>query len=474
MIINGRRISTENREAIEAINPATGECIGVFPSATPEEITQCLKAARQGQKAWARLSVNERAKILFRFPALLEEKRQEMAELLCREMGKPIRQCHEDIDVSVEVFQHEVEAGRHFGGQSFADLGAAGCLGDVQFTVREPLGVALCIAPFNFPLDCLTQKVSAALIMGNSVVIKPPSDVTLTLVRYTELMLEAGIPADVAQIITGRGSEIGELLVDNDDVSVISFTGSTEVGTRIVAKSAPHAHRVIMEMGGNDPFVIFEDADLKLAVEDCWMRVRNAGQTCCAAKRYIVHNLVKDRFAQMLVEWLGQFKMGDPTRPDTDIGTVINEKAARLVERQVNETLAAGAKLLCGGKRSGAFYEPTVLTDVTRDMPVAKDMEIFGPVFPIIGFDDEEEAVEIANQTCFGLNAGCLSADLTRSLRVASKLQAGTVVANGVGTWRAPEIPFGGYKMSGISREGGFYSLETFSQEKTIAIRRIK
>lgn len=474
MLIGGKKCASADGKTINAVSPVTGKIIDTFPSATKEDVERCLDIAVKGKEIWGKKSMDERSSILSKVPAVFRKHSKELTELLCKEMGKPIRQCEEDLEVTIETFQNLIEEGRHLTGQSFMDLGAEGVPGDIQFTRFEPLGVVICIAPFNFPLDTLTQKVAPALVMGNSIVIKPPSDVSLTLIYYTELLLEAGIPPEVVQIVTGRGSVLGDYLIKTPKVDAVSFTGSTPVGVQICKDSAPYLHRIIMELGGNDPFIIFEDADLDQAVQECWMRLRNAGQTCCSSKRYLVQNSVKDIFCEKLIAWLKQFKIGDPMSRDTDIGTVINENAAKEIVEQIHLTVSQGAKLVYGGQRDGSFITPAVLTDVTRDMDIAKDMEIFGPVFPIIGFDTEEEALEIANQTTYGLNAGCMSGDMIRSLRVAAALQAGTVVSNGCSTWRGPEIPFGGYKMSGLNREGGRYSLLTMSQEKTIAIRRVK
>ena len=474
MLIGGKKCPAAGGEVLNAINPATGEVIGTFPSAGKEDVERCLTLARQGAERWGAMSMDARTAVLENVPRVFEAHRDELCALLCAEMGKPIRQCGEDLDVTVEIFKNLCEEARHLAGSSFMDLSAAGCMGDVQFTRYEPCVVVACRAPLNSPFDTLTQKVAAALVMGNSVVIKPPTDVTLSLIRYTELLIEAGVPGDVAQIVTGHGADVGDMVVRSEKADAISFTGSTEVGIEICRNSAPYLHRMIMELGGNDPFIIFGDADLGHAVQECWMRLRNCGQTCCASKRYIVHNSVKDAFAGKLVQWLTGFKTGDPADPATDVGTLINERAAKEVEEQIAHTVRQGAKLLYGGERKGAFLTPAVLVDVTPDMDVAKDMEIFGPVFPIIGFDTEEEALALANQTSYGLNAGCMSGDMIRALRVASKLQAGTVVLNGCSTWRGLEIPFGGYKMSGLGREGGRYSLLTMSQEKTVAIRYVR
>lgn len=474
MIIGGKYRAASDGKRLNAINPATGELIDTFPDASLEDVESCLAIAQEGKRIWGGMSMDERTGIMGNIIPVFREHAKELTESLCVEMGKPIRQCEEDLEVTIDTFKNIIEEARHLEGKSFMDLSAAGMPGDVQFTWYEPLGVVVCIAPFNFPYDTLTQKVSAALVMGNAVIIKPPQDVTLSLILYTKLLLEAGIPAEAVQVVTGRGSSVGTNLVKTDKINAVSFTGSTEVGIEIYRNCAAYMHRMIMELGGNDPFVIFDDADLDMAVEECWMRLRNSGQTCCASKRYIVHNSVRQAFCDKLIAWLGKFPMGDPMKRETMIGTVINERAAKEIIRQIEHTVEQGARIVLGGGRNGAFVEPTVLMDVTPDMDVAKDMEIFGPVFPIIGFDTEDEAVEIANQTVYGLNAGCMSGDMIRSLRMARKLQAGTVVANGCSTWRGPEIPFGGYKMSGLLREGGRYSLLTMSEEKTVAIRRVK
>ena len=474
MIIGGQFCDAVSGEVLEAINPATGEVLDTFPAAGKADVERCLQIAQEGKRLWSAKSMNERTQIMRAIPEVFRKNAREITECLCREMGKPIVQCKEDLDVTIEIFENITEEARHLEGRSFMDLGAADCPGDLQFTRYDPLGVVVCIAPSNFPLDTLAQKVSAALAMGNAIIIVPPRDVTLSLIIYTRLLLEAGIPPQVVQILTGDGAAYADDLIQTSLINAVSFTGSTKVGIQIYRNSAPYMHRLILELGGNDPFVIFEDADLDQAVQECWMRLRNSGQTCCAPKRYIVHNSVKQAFCDKLIAWLKNFTMGDPTSRDTHIGTVINERSAQKVMEQIEKTVEQGGRIVYGGKRDGAFVEPTVIMDVPRDADVAFDMEIFGPVFPIIGFDTEEEAVEIANQTIYGLNAGCMSADMVRSLRVASKLQAGTVVANGCSTWRGPEIPFGGYKMSGLLREGGRYTLVSMCEEKTIAIRRVK
>ncbi len=473
MIINGEKVDASDKRTINSINPANGEVIDSFPSATKEDFDRVLDAAQEGKRVWAATPIETRAAILYRFVDLFGQHVEELARLQCAEMGKTIRECRAEIQGSTSIFRNYVEVGKHMDGETYHDLQAPGRLGDIAFSVREPLGVVVCICPFNYPVDIISHKISAALIMGNAVIIKPPSDVALTLIRFTELMHEAGIPGNVVQIITGPGNTVGDYLVDTDKVNAISFTGSTQVGSSIIERGAKYLHRNTMELGGNDPCVIFEDADMDLVMNEVMCRVQNAGQTCCASKRFIVQNTLKERFTECLIERLKQVKVGDPQLEETDMGPLVNERAAIGVEEQVNKTVGQGAKLLLGGKRCGAFYEPTVLGGVTKDMDIAKDMEVFGPVFPVIGFDTEEEAIAIANQTSYGLNGSVITADLKRSIRVASRIEAGTVVTNGASLWRRDIAPFGGYKMSGVGREGGRIALEEMSQMKTLVIKGV-
>lgn len=473
MIINGQKVDASDGKTIASINPATGEVIDTFPSATKEDFDRVLAAAQEGKKVWAATPMEKRAEILYRFVDLFGQHVEELARLQCAEMGKTITECRSEIQGSTSIFRNYVEVGKHMDGEVYHDLQAPGRLGDIAFSVREPLGVVVCICPFNYPIDIISHKISAALVMGNAVIIKPPSDVALTLIRFTELMHEAGIPGNVVQVITGPGATVGDYLVDSPLVNAVSFTGSTAVGISLVERGAKYLHRNTMELGGNDPCVIFEDADMETVMREIMCRVANAGQTCCASKRYIVQNTIKDKFTECLIAKLKTVKQGDPQLDETDIGPLVNEKAAVTVEGQVRHTVEQGAKLLLGGTRNGAFFAPTVLGGVTREMDIAKDMEVFGPVFPIIGFDTEEEAVSIANQTSFGLNGAVMSADMKRSVRVASKIEAGTVVTNGASLWRRDIAPFGGYKMSGLGREGGRTALEEMSQMKTLVIKGI-
>jgi succinate-semialdehyde dehydrogenase/glutarate-semialdehyde dehydrogenase len=291
----------------------------------------------------------------------------------------------------------------------------------------------------------------------------------------TQWLLEAGVPANAAQLVTGSGAKIGKYLVDSPKVNLITFTGSTEVGIEIMtgcSKNLSHAH---LELGGNCPLIIFDDCDLDKAVQETIAgRASNAGQTCCANKRMIVQNSIKAKYIEKLIDGLKKVKVGDPEKDDTTYGSMINEKAAQEVIKQINQTVEQGAKCVYGGKLfDRTFVEPAVLTDVTSRMDIAKDLEVFGPVFPVIGFDTLEEAVTIANNTIFGLSGAVMTGDMKKAFKVAKSLQCGTVVVNGSGNYRSMHQPFGGYKMSGLGREGIAYTLEDFTQKKTIALKQI-
>jgi len=473
MNLEGKRTDAADGGTIPSVNPATGEVIDSFPRATEEDVRRCLEAARRGAEKWGALSMRGRAEILSRCVDAAEEHAQELSALMCRETGKLYGQCVYEVDCAVRLFRDYIEYAKHMTGKSYQDMDAPDRLGSFAFTVREPLGVVVCIAPFNYPLETLTFKLAPALLMGNAVVVKPPSVAALTVLRYGELLLDAGLPGEVCQVITGEGSKLGDWLVDNDKVNAVSFTGSTSVGVHIAKLSAPYLHRLVLELGGNDAVVVFEDADVNYVIGESLVRLWNAGQTCCGTKRYLVHNAIRAEFVEKLAGIMRQVKVGDPSDPKMEMGSLVSEEAAVRAEEQIRRAVEQGARLVCGGERSGAFLTPAVLDEVRAEMDVAKDEECFAPVFSVIGFDTEEEAVAIANASSYGLNAGVVTRDMNRAMRVAMKLQAGTVVTNSVSQWRTNEAPFGGVKMSGWGKECLEYSLEEMSQLKTVAIKGV-
>ncbi|MGI9952721.1 aldehyde dehydrogenase family protein [Moorellaceae bacterium AZ2] len=473
MIIGGERVASRSGEEIKVFNPATQEVVDTVPAATEEDVNLCLEKALEGKKEWGTTPLYVRTALLRQCSQALLEHKTELATLLAREMGKPIVQAEIDVEDAAHKFTGYAEKANHVYGEVMPDM-QPGVEQDIVFTRREPLGVVVCIVPFNYPLVLATQKIAPALAAGNAVIIKPSTDDPLTLIRMTELLLECGIPGNALQMITGKGSTVGKWLVANEKINAVSLTGSTEVGKEIAQSAAPYLHRVFLELGGNDAMIIFEDADLELAVKEAMSRIWNAGQTCMAPKRFIVHKQIRDQFTELLVEKLSKVVIGDPLNRNTDMGCLISEKAAKTVEEQVGLTINQGAKCVYGGKRlHGAFFPPTVLTDVTPEMDIARNMEVFGPVFPVIAFETNEEAVRIANNTIYGLNGSVFSTDISKAIKTASAMECGTVVINGSGLYINSEIPFGGYKMSGLGREGISCSLEEMTQVKNYALKSI-
>jgi succinate-semialdehyde dehydrogenase/glutarate-semialdehyde dehydrogenase len=474
MIIGGKRVDSSDKAVIEVTNPATGEVIDTVPAATKTDVDRAVHEAIVGQKAWARVPLHKRGDVLNTFVDLALAHKEELARILSMETGKPIIEARIEIDNIPTLFRGFVEKAKHLYGSIIPNGTEPGQEHTIQFTVREPVGVVACIIPFNFPCDLFDQKVAPSLIMGNAAIVKPSTDNPLTLIRLCELLMEAGVPDGAIEIVTGRGSTVGSWLCSHPDLGLISLTGSTSVGIETAGVAAKHLTPCTLELGGNDAFIILEDADVDLAVEEVMVgRMYNTGQVCCASKRFIVHNSRKEEFTTKLAHRLGALVQGDPQDERTTIGCLISEKAAIGVEEQVNKTVAQGARILLGGKRRGAFYDPTVLADVRPEMDVAKDMEIFGPVVPIIGFETTEEAVKIANASVFGLSGCVFSRNINEAMKVASYLECGGVVINGSSFFRSCEMPFGGYKMSGIGNEGIMCSLEEVTETKTIVLKNV-
>lgn len=473
MLIGGQKVASSSGEEIKVINPATQELLDTVPSATKDDVDRCLEIAQEGKKAWSSVPTYERASILKKCAQAILEHENELVELLSKESGKPLYVARNEVHDAAVKFESYAEKVNHTYGAVMPDV-QPGAEKDIVFTRREPLGVVVCITPFNYPLILATQKIGPALAAGNAVILKPATDNPLALIRMCEIMLACGIPGNALQVVTGRGSTLGKWLVSTPKINAVSLTGSTEVGLEINNYAAPYLHKVFLELGGNDAFIIFADADLDLAVNEAMTRIYNSGQTCMAPKRFLVQSGIKDAFVRKLIDKLAEVIVGDPVDEKTQMGSLISEKAAKRVEEQVNLTIKQGAKLMYGGKRfNHAFYQPTVLVDVTPDMDVARDMEIFGPVFPVIEFTTREAAVKIANNSIYGLSGGVFTSDLNNAMLTAAALETGTVAINGSSLYSNLEIPFGGYKMSGLGREGTSCSIEDMSQVKNYVLKAV-
>lgn len=473
MIINGQKVDSSDKQTQNVVNPATLQVIDTVPSATAEDVTAAVDGAVEAQEAWAALPVRERCIILRRFADMVMERRLELGEMLAKEAGKPyMKEAVWELDSVAYVYRGACEVAMHYYGSTMPIGTEPGYDDDLQITIHEPLGTLACIIPYNFPPAIWAFKTAAALAAGNTIVVKAPSFDPMTVLALHEMLHEAGVPAGVAQCITGKGALVGDLLAGDPRIACVNFTGSTEAGLSIAATAAKNLTDYKFELGGNDPFIVFEDADMDLVIKEAEDQARNNRQCCTGSKRFLVHNSLKGEFVKRLAAELDKLVIGDPMDPKVNMGPMIAERAAKKVEEQVNRTVAQGAKIARGGKRNGAFYDPTILVDVTPDMDIAKDMEVFGPVWPVIGFDTVDEAVAIANQSHYGLGGGLFSKNIYTCIQTAKRLKTGHIAINGSGNFRAAELPFGGgKKMSGNSRESLSKVMDEVTQIKSIVFR---
>ena len=464
----------KDNSVIEVTNPATGELVDTVPSLSAEEVNAAVDYAYEAQKEWAKLPVHERCQIMMKFVDLVERDKETLAKTLSDETGKPIKEARAEIaNIKIGVPAY-VEKVKHDYGNLIPRGTEKGQENTIQYTIQQPLGVCVAIIPFNFPSDIFINKIPPALLMGNAAILKPASVNPLTLTKYVELLVEAGVPAGVISVVHGSGSVVGTALTSNKKVAIVSLTGSTTAGIDAATNCASHLAHSSLELGGNDAFIICEDGDIDLAVEETvWGRLYNTGQVCCASKRFLIQNSIKDEYIAKMIAKIKTLKVGYPSEEDTDIGCLISEEAAIEVENQVNKTVEQGGKIVYGGRRNGAFFEPTIIDGITKDMDVAKDMEIFGPVISVIGFETIEEAVEIANQSIYGLSGSIITRDMNKAIKVSEKMECGGFVINGASFFRSFEQPFGGWKYSGIGNEGIMSTLKEMSRTKTVILKNI-
>lgn len=459
-------------KTLQVTNPATGEVLDTLELAGAERLAAMVAKARTAQAAWEETPLHARGEILYRFADAVERASPELATLSAKDMGKPILQAKTENEDAAKLLRAAVERAKHLYGEVLAD-NAPGFEKDLVFTRREPLGVIACIIPFNFPIELTFQKIAPALIMGNAVLVKAPSANPLAVMHLDKVARQVGFPEGVLQFMVCERGDMVEQVVKNPGVDAISMTGSTLAGKALMRDGADTLKRLYFELGGNDAMIIFDDADLDAAIDEMTAsRLENNGQVCCASKRFIVQKGVYDKLTEKLIARLASLKAGSALEEDSAVTTLVSESAAVEVEKQIALTVKQGATLRHGGKREGARIYPAVLTGVGRDMDIASDMEVFGPVFPLIPFETEEEAVALANNSCYGLSSGLMTADIRRAFRVGGKLKAGGAVVNGSGGYRHLDQPFGGYKMSSIGREGISISLEEFSHLKVFVVKR--
>ena len=456
----------------DVVNPATEEVIATVADGGPQDARRAIETAGRTQKQWAATPPRERGEILRRAYELIMDRRGELAAIMTAEMGKPLAEAEGEVAYAAEFFRWFSEEAVRIGGDNTLTGDGANRI----LVSREPVGPCVLVTPWNFPLAMGTRKIGPAIAAGCTMVFKPAALTPLSSLALAGILAEAGLPAGVLNVVcTTKASSVVGPWLDSGIARKISFTGSTEVGVRLLEQAARHVMRSSMELGGNAPFIVFEDSDLDRAVAGAVAaKMRNMGEACTAANRLFVHRAVADEFCARLAARMAELTVGDGAEAGTDVGPLVEDKALAKVEELVADAVSGGARVVCGGAREdrpGYFYAPTVLADVD---PGARLMgeEIFGPVAPVIPFDSEEEVIELANDTPWGLVGYLFTRDVDRGFRVGEALEVGMVGFN-TGVVSNPAAPFGGVKASGLGREGGRVGIEEFLEYKYMALPRV-
>ncbi len=462
--INGEWVDADNGETLAVTNPANGEVIAAVAKCGGTETRRAIAAAQAAMVGWRQWSAKERAALLRKWFTLMMDNQEDLAQILTAEQGKPLAEARGEVAYGANYIEWFAEEAKRV----YGDTIPAPSKDKRIVCIKQPIGVVACITPWNFPNAMLTRKIAPALAVGCTVVCKPANATPLSAYAFAELAARAGIPAGVINIITGRTSEIGEELTSNPIVRKLTFTGSTAVGKKLMAACAATVKRTSMELGGNAPFIVFDDADLDAAVAGAIIcKFRNAGQTCVCANRLLVQESIYDEFTEKLMAATADLKVGDGAVEGVTIGPLINEGAANDVLALIDDAVGKGAKVVAGGQRSdlgACFVEPTVLANASADMRVFRE-EIFGPVAPLFKFKTEEEAIAMANDTEVGLACYFYARDIGRIWRVGEALEYGIVGIN-EGIISNEMAPFGGVKESGQGREGSKYGMDDYLEIK--------
>lgn len=463
-LVNGDWISATDNQTIDVTNPADGSIVGTVPSLSRDTIKKAISASADALPAWSAMPAKERAAILRKWFELIVANADDLALIMTSEQGKPLGEARGEVLYAASFIEWFAEEAK----RTYGDIIPATQPGQRLTVIRQPVGVTAAITPWNFPAAMITRKAAPALAAGCTMIVRPAELTPLSALALGVLAERAGIPAGVLQIVTGKAQEIGAEFTSNEIVRKLSFTGSTEVGRLLMEQCAPTIKRLSLELGGNAPFIVFDDADLDAAVEGAMVsKYRNAGQTCVCANRIYVQRGIYDKFAEKLAAKVKELKIGNGTEPGVVIGPLIEEKALDKVEAHIEDAVSKGAKLVTGGKRlGGLFFEPGVLTGVTSEMHIAKE-ETFGPLAPLFAFDTEEEAIAMANDTIFGLAAYFYTDNFSRAIRVSEALEYG-MVGHNTGLISNEVAPFGGVKQSGLGREGSKYGIEEYLETKYI------
>lgn len=473
LLIGGQWVEASDGKTFSTTNPATGEVLTEIQAATREDVDRAVKAARKAfddpAGAWQKMSASDRGKLLWRIADLIEKNIDEIAEIETLDNGKPIFESrYVDVPMVAEVFRYYAGWATKIHGETINSRPNA-----FTYTLREPVGVVAAIVPWNFPLLLAAWKIAPALATGNTVIWKPASQTTLSALRVGELMVEAGVPAGVVNILAGSGPVVGMGLVQHPGVDKVAFTGSTSVGKDVMRSAADGVKRITLELGGKSPNIVLADANLDEAVKGAANGIfYGKGEVCAAGSRLFVEKKIHDDFMQKLVDRTNKLKPGDPLDPKTRLGAIVSEQQMNSVLSYIESGNKEGAKLVAGGKRAsvdgskGYFLEPTIFDAVDNKMKIAQE-EIFGPVLATIPFDNMEQVAELANQNIYGLAAAIWTSDVRKAHTLARRLKAGTIWINAYNFYD-PALPFGGYKQSGFGRELGMHAIEHYTELKSV------
>lgn len=453
-------VDAEDGSTIEVTNPFNGEVLGSIPSLSQSQIEKAVADSEQAQISWAAKTAAERATLLHKWADLIDENREDLAVLMTAEQGKPLKESRGEITYANSFIRWFAEEGKRV----YGDVIPSTKLTQRITVLKQPVGVCAAITPWNFPSAMITRKAAPALAAGCTMIVKPATETPFSALALGELAIQAGIPKGVLQIVTGKSSIVGGVLTSDKRVHKLSFTGSTEVGRTLMAQCAPTIKKLSLELGGNAPFIVFDDADLEKAADGLiTAKYRNAGQTCVCANRIYVQDTIKDEFLKIFLKKVAELSVGDGLKEGVDIGPLINQGALQKVTALLQDALNKGANLLAGGDVndvSELTMNPTVISDITADMDIAHE-EIFGPITTIFTFSDEAEVIKHANDTIYGLAAYFYSNDLARSWRACEGLDYGMVGQN-TGILSTEVAPFGGVKQSGFGREGSKYGIDEY------------
>ena len=456
----------EGKKLLEVTNKYTGDVIGSVPLTDKETFEEAIESAQVGFSLISNMPAYKRSEILEKTSEKIEERKDEITRIIAMEAGKAWKHAKAEVERAVQTFKFASEEAKSIHGETVPMDAAIGGEKRIGFYLRFPIGIVGAISPFNFPLNLVAHKVAPAIAAGCSVILKPASMTPLTSLKLGEILMEAGLPNGALNIIIGSGSTVGNWLVTDERLSMITFTGSPPVGRDIKEKSG--LKKLTLELGSNSACIIDESADLDLAIPRCIVgSFAYAGQVCISVQRIYVHQKILDEFTQRFLKGTENLKLGDPQNPETDMGPMITEEDAKRTESWVNEAVSGGAKILIGGKREKNFYHPTVLTNVKPDMKVMAT-EIFAPVVCLVPFDDFSDAVRMADDSIYGLQAGVYTSDIEKAFQAVKGIRVGGVIVNDVPTYRADQMPYGGVKESGIGREGLKYAIEEMTDIKMV------